>query len=399
MVVNYRDSFWRRVILSSFVFIGLAVLLFVSGNSVKAQEEASGRLVTIYDRGNQQVLLTEAATIADALTEAGVELDRRDVVEPRLDEKLVANEYKVNIYRARPVTIIDGAIRQKVMTPYQTAVRIAEDAEIKLYPEDDATVAQSTDLLTNGAGLELVVDRATAFDLTLFGKRATARTQATTVGEMLDEKDVQLGENDRVVPSLETTITPDIKVQVWREGKQTVSVEEEVDFPVETIKDADRPLGYREVRTPGVKGLRNVTYEITVKDGVESDRVEIASLETKAPVKQVEVIGAKLPTPTNPSENQVLGKAMMLQAGYGEDQWPCLYNLWMRESGWRVNAGNPTSGAYGIPQSLPASKMASHGADYMTSARTQISWGLSYIKGRYGSPCGAWNHFLSNNWY
>jgi hypothetical protein len=73
--------------------------------------------------------------------------------------------------------------------------------------------------------------------------------------------------------------------------------------------------------------------------------------------------------------------------------------LWNKESGWRVNAYNSGSGAYGIPQALPGSKMASAGADWQTNAATQIKWGLGYIKGRYGTPCGAWGHSQSVGWY
>ncbi len=73
--------------------------------------------------------------------------------------------------------------------------------------------------------------------------------------------------------------------------------------------------------------------------------------------------------------------------------------LWNRESNWRWWAENPYSGAYGIPQSLPASKMASVGADYRTNAVTQITWGLIYISNRYGTPCAAWDHSEAVNWY
>ena len=72
--------------------------------------------------------------------------------------------------------------------------------------------------------------------------------------------------------------------------------------------------------------------------------------------------------------------------------------LWNRESGWRTTAQN-SSGAYGIPQALPGSKMASAGADWRTNAATQIKWGLGYISGRYGTPCGAWGHSQSTGWY
>ncbi len=85
--------------------------------------------------------------------------------------------------------------------------------------------------------------------------------------------------------------------------------------------------------------------------------------------------------------------------GWGSEQFRCLDLLWTRESSWRADAYNASSGAYGIPQSLPGSKMASAGADWRTNAATQINWGLSYISGRYGTPCAAWAHSEAVNWY
>ncbi|CCQ45919.1 putative uncharacterized protein [Pseudarthrobacter siccitolerans] len=85
--------------------------------------------------------------------------------------------------------------------------------------------------------------------------------------------------------------------------------------------------------------------------------------------------------------------------GWGQDQFLCLAQLWTKESNWLTTATNPYSGAYGIAQALPPGKYSSAGSDWLTSYRTQIEWGLGYISGRYGSPCGAWNHSVSNNWY
>jgi hypothetical protein len=94
-----------------------------------------------------------------------------------------------------------------------------------------------------------------------------------------------------------------------------------------------------------------------------------------------------------------IGCALMLDKGFGLDQFPCLNSLWKKESGWNYKALNSSSGAYGIPQSLPGSKMATAGADWETNARTQITWGLGYISSAYGSPCSAWSHSQSMNWY
>lgn len=85
--------------------------------------------------------------------------------------------------------------------------------------------------------------------------------------------------------------------------------------------------------------------------------------------------------------------------GWGAEQFSCLDALWERESGWNHRASNPSSGAYGIPQALPGSKMGAFGSDWQTNPVTQIEWGLDYIDGRYGSPCGAWNTFQSEGWY
>ena len=101
----------------------------------------------------------------------------------------------------------------------------------------------------------------------------------------------------------------------------------------------------------------------------------------------------------DPGTAQAIAYEMVLARGWGDDQFACLVALWNRESGWRVNAYNASSGAYGIPQSLPGSKMASAGADWETNPATQISWGLGYIGGRYGTPCGAWDHSESVGWY
>jgi hypothetical protein len=94
-----------------------------------------------------------------------------------------------------------------------------------------------------------------------------------------------------------------------------------------------------------------------------------------------------------------LARSMASRRGWGAGQFRCLDSLWTRESGWNRSARNPSSGAYGIPQALPGSKMASVGADWRTNPVTQIRWGLQYIAASYGSPCGAWSHSQSHGWY
>lgn len=98
-------------------------------------------------------------------------------------------------------------------------------------------------------------------------------------------------------------------------------------------------------------------------------------------------------------QNRELGRFMTLEYGWDEAQFNCLDQIWSQESNWEITAENPSSGAYGIPQSLPGSKMATVAADWRTNPATQIAWGLGYIDDRYGTPCSAWSFKQGAGWY
>jgi hypothetical protein len=99
------------------------------------------------------------------------------------------------------------------------------------------------------------------------------------------------------------------------------------------------------------------------------------------------------------TRNRAIAFRFVAQRSWPIRQFHCLDSLWTRESNWNHRATNSSSGAYGIPQALPAGKMAGAGYDWRWNPVTQIRWGLKYIKIRYGTPCGAWGHFQSHNWY
>ena len=102
--------------------------------------------------------------------------------------------------------------------------------------------------------------------------------------------------------------------------------------------------------------------------------------------------------PPNPGTAESIAYNMLPSFGFSHNQFGCLNNIWTRESGWRYNAEN-ASGAYGIPQALPGSKMATAGSDWLTDPTTQIRWGIGYIKNTYGSPCNAWGFWQAHGWY
>lgn len=386
---------WGRLVLAVIVmtvlFVGGVITSRVYADDQKRPE--GSRLITLFDRGSEQSFITTADTVKGALDEAGIEIDARDRVEPSLDEQLVASEYSVNVYRARPLVVIDGATRQRVMTAAQSPDQIAKDAGITLYPEDKAATKQSSNLLADGASEQFIITRATPLQLVLYGETMTVRTQATTVSGLLAEKGITMGPNDRASLPLDTAITKDMVLQIWREGKQTKTVEEEVNFTTEIISDANRPVNYKEVKTPGEKGKRSVTYEMLIKNGQEVERKEINSVLLTPAKPQVEIRGTKpeyMPYTGGGSKTEWLASSSISQEDWGYADW-----LVQKESGWNPNARNRSSGACGLAQALPCSKVPGDPHNPVNS----LNWMNSYVKGRYGSWANAVAHSKSKGWY
>lgn len=367
-----KSSYGMRIAFALIVlFILLSGIIFVSRVSAQTEaEQAPGnRLVTIYDRGQEKVIVTKEKTIGEALKAANIQIDAEDSVEPALKEEMVASQYHVNIYRARPVVIVDGAHRYKIVSAYQTPKQIAEEANVQLYPEDSVELAPSRDIALDGVSLRLTITRATPVTLILYGKKIDARTNQTTVGAMLKEKDIKLEANDTLTVPENTTLTAGMQIEIWRNGIQTVTEEKEVEFTVEKIQDANREVGYREIKTPGEKGMRTVTFEIEMKNGQEVNRKEIQSVVTKEPKKQVEIVGAK------PS----------FTGGFAD----ALATLRKCESGgnYAINTGN---GYYGA---------------YQFSASSWRSWAPDEYKGVTADQAppaaqdqAVWNYYQKSGW-
>lgn len=393
MRINIRQSTTvLSVSIATALLILAGVLLFLNMTTAQAVE-GEGRLVTIHDRDVEKVVLTEAETIADALAESGIVVDNHDIVEPGLDEKLIAREYSVNIYRARPVTVIDGPIRSKIITAHQTAEQIVQNADIKLYKEDIPVFERSRDFIGDGAGLAVTIDRAVLVNVDLYGSMTELRTQGETVAELLEEKSIELGENGRTSVSLSAPIVDGMDLRVWREGKQTVTVDEKVAFDVREIQDGDRVVGYEEIRTEGVPGLRQVTYEIVIENGVEKARKEIASITTKAPVQQVVVVGVKpvvIPYTGGGTKTQWLAASNI-----PEESWGYADFMVQKESSWNPDALNPSSGACGLAQALPCTKIPGQWNDPVNA----LNWMNNYVNGRYGGWSEAHSFWLRNSWY
>lgn len=399
-----RSSTSARWGLFALIIMSVLLFSFVWAWRVKADDgvgTTDQRLISVHDRGIEKGIITKAATLREALAQANISIGDNDLVEPGLDEQLVASSYQVNIYRARPVVVVDGVSSYKILTPHQTSKQIAQDAGLTLNDEDTTSVEPIADIASYGAGLQVTIDRATPFTLVLYGKTIQAYTQEPTVGSMLSDKNIKLASSDSLSVGKSTSLTSGMRVEVWRNGKQTLNEEQEITFPVEKIQDADRDISYHEVKTAGEKGKKSVTYEVVMKNGVEESRREIQSVVTVEPKKQVEVIGTKVNLPAGSHED------WMQAAGIAASDYGYVNYIVNREGGWEpckvqggaIDCNYSGSMGYGMVQATPGGKMVSAGADWRTNPITQLRWATSYAVGRYGSWQAAYNHWLSaHNW-
>lgn len=313
------------------VLVGIGLWRIPSVHAASRQPGSGEHIITLHEGTAKRGFYTKATTLRDALREANVRLDDKDRTEPELDTPLESASYEVNIYRARPVVIRDGGADTKLITAYRTGKQIAEQAGIPLHDEDQAVLARSRDIIADGAAEVMAIRRATPFKLVFYGKTIQAYTMEKTVGAMLKAKKITLGADDTLSVPASAPLTAGMTVELWRNGKQTVTVEEEVDFKTEEIKDADRERGKKEVKTEGKKGKKAVTYEIIMKNGREESRKQLSSVVTQEPVNRVEIVGTKKKS---------------VDTTFSGDFAGALAKLRSCEGGYTSNTGNGYYGAY-----------------------------------------------------
>lgn len=296
---------WLYVGMALFVLVFFLSLIFNAKVRSTDNSNDKNKLVNIYDRGVKTSVISDGAKVKDAIEKSGIILNEHDRVEPGLDSEISNVEYNVNVYRAHPVVIVEDSLKKPVVSSYQTGNEIVKEAGINLRDEDTVELQKANEL-TDGAGLKAIIKRATPINLTFFGKNEVVYTQSKTVEDFLKDRNIKLGKDDKMSHLEADAITANMDLRVWREGRQTITVEEEVAYPTEKIQDADKAPGYKEIRQAGKNGKRTATYDIVVQDGIEVSRTETNSIIITQPVKQIEVHGAKFAYTGGPlSEAQI----------------------------------------------------------------------------------------------
>ena len=345
---------------------------------------------------------TFASSVGGLLEAEGVTVGARDLVSPAADQELAEGADVVVRYGRELTLQADG----KETTTWVTALD-ADEALAALSARGSSDVSLVASRSGERAALGLRLDAQGPVAVVADGKSVIVKHNDTVDGALADAG-ITLGDADLVTVLdlgaaglAETDLAAaqaagaGVVVRVQRVATQQVTTTTAVPFETEQRDDASLYVGDSKVLQEGADGVRTVVENVQTVDGVETGRTVVSDEVTTAPVSKVVLNG----TQERPKDPRAIGQMLAAARGWTGSQWTCLDKLFTKESNWRVTADNPTSSAYGIPQALPGSKMASVGSDWRTNPATQITWGLNYIAGRYGTPCGAWSHSQSHNWY
>ncbi len=387
------------------IFVGLALYVSLGGQTVTATDK---HVVQVFYDNKKQTVPTRAKTVGDLLGRLQIKVGEKDVVEPSLDTAIVEDNFMINVYRSRLITIDDEGARTVTSSAAFSDRQVLSEAGVKTYPEDRISRAPVENFLADGIGEKITIERATPVNLNLYGTNLQIRTHATTVKELLLEKNIVVAKDDTVSLAEDTALTPNAQVFITRQGTTIATQEVPIAPETQTVEDASLSFGTTVTRQQGVPGKRSITYQITLVNGQESSRVEIQNVVVQEAVPTVVARGKAISIPEDKT-------SLMASAGIAEGDYPYVNYIISRESGWCPTKWQGQIGycpsyysavhsidsgfGYGLCQSTPANKMASAGADWQTNPVTQLKWCSGYAKGRYGSWAAAYNHWLSyNNW-
>ena len=315
------------------IFAVLVGFFFFAGGLVVANGQTVGpsdsHVVSLYVDGQETAAPTRAATVGDFIKKANIIVNEGDLVEPSTKTTIDADNFRINVYHAKPVTITDGSITKKVMTPHKSPQTIAQKAGFTVYPEDNFNfTTTSTFVKDNILGATLNIDRATAVTISLYGAPAAVyRTHSNTVGELLKERGIVPEKGSTVTPSENSQLTPNMAVFVSKYGKTVVSVEEVAKFETASTIDPNKPIGFKQILVAGKNGKKQMVYEIELRDGKEIGRRILQEVITQQPIKQEMIVGGK-------------------NVGFSGDFAAALALLRSCEGAYTSNTGNGYYGAY-----------------------------------------------------
>lgn len=353
----------------------------------------SGKTVDLRVDGQVRQVHTGAATVEGVLQAAHITVGAHDLVAPD-ESATVADGDAVVVRRGHLLHLV---VNGKARDVWVNADSV-DEALSQLGYDSKALVSVSRSKRLDGSATSLSITSPKLVTFRADGRTVRVLTFGPTVAQALAQAHLTLGAHDEISVKPTSPVSDLQVVTIHRVTYKYSVVRQDVPFDTVRSEDPNRASGTSAVLSAGQAGVRQVTYQLRFVDGKLAGRVVYTNRVVQQPVSQRTAVGTRPAGPVASGTAQQIAAGMVSARGWGGDQFSCLVSLWNKESGWRTNAAN-SSGAYGIPQALPGSKMASAGPNWQSDAATQISWGLSYIASVYGNPCSAWAHSQATNWY
>lgn len=296
-----------------------------------------GNLVSVYVDGEKHIVSTKASTVASALRDFNVTLQKGDVVEPALNAPIDQQSYNINVYRAVPTLIVDNGKTTKILTGYQSPRQIASAAGLTIFPEDKISLNKITDFATDDLiGNKVVITRAKPVQIVLAGQVYNFRTQASTVKALLSERKIEVAPEDLLSTPLAERVDPGLRVVINKISQDIVAVNQSVPADVQVTYDDNLALGTEQVKQAGSDGLQQLTYLVKYKDKAETDRSLLATKTLKPAQAKILVRGRHV-------ANDVWARLRQCEAGgdYTRNSGNGYYGAYQfLVSTWQANGGS-----------------------------------------------------------
>ncbi len=270
------------------VLLVVSAVVFTIVNKVD-HPASNAYIVIVTHDGVHQTVPSQEPNVGALLAKLHIKLHQGDVVEPAPLTHINSNDFRINIYRAVPVEIVEGTSRTFTFSAATTPRAIAQQAGINLYPEDQLTAAPSANFASGGAVGETVnIKPSVPISLILYGTPTETRTHSDTVAEMLKEKNIVLRNGDTVQPAANTPVTPNEQIFILHKGTEIATATQAIPEPVQTIDDPTLSSGTKAIRQQGSPGTLLITYQVNEITGVKT---QLQTVEVSPPVPEIEAIG------------------------------------------------------------------------------------------------------------
>ncbi len=333
-----------------FITFGVLLVLTAAGFFVfkwTVQPASDVYVVIISHDGVEQTVPSREPTVGTLLAKLHLTLGQGDVVEPSLATHINQDKFRINIYRAVPVEIVDGTQKTFTFSAATTPRAIARQAGLNIYAEDQLTTAPTVNFIGQQAiGETVTIKRSVPISLILYGTPTVTRSHSDTVGEMLKEKHIVLRNGDTVQPAATTPITANQQIFILHKGTKITTATQQIPAPVQTINDATLTVGTTAIRQQGAPGVLLITYQVDEKTGAQT---QLQSVQLQPPVTEIIAKGTA-PVPASSNLSTWLEKLRDCESGgnYADNTGNGYYGAYQFSLGTWERLGNT-----GLPSSAP----------------------------------------------